>query len=89
MWLNSIGTRTWKSLRGQICHKPLLWNGEDPRRSKQGLTQLILTGSPRGQNMSQTSAVGLGGSKEVKTGLNTIGIRILEVCERSECVADQ
>ena len=39
--------------------------------------------------MSQTSALGPGGSKEVKTGPNTIGIRILEVCERPECVADQ
>ena len=30
-----------------------------------------------------------GGSKEVKTGLNSIGTKILEVCERPERVADQ
>ena len=30
-----------------------------------------------------------GGSKEVKRGLNSIGTKILEVCMRSEHVADQ
>ena len=39
--------------------------------------------------MSQTSTLGRGGCKEVKRRLNSIGTRILEVCERSECVADQ
>ena len=36
--------------------------------------------------MSQTSALNLAGSKEVKMGLNSIGTRILVVCERSKCV---
>ena len=36
--------------------------------------------------MSQTSALNLA---EVKMGLNAIDTRILEVCERSECVPDQ
>ena len=33
-----------------------------------------------GQNMSKTSALNQGGSKEVKMGLNSFGTRILEVC---------
>ena len=39
--------------------------------------------------MSQRSALNLGGSKEVKPGLNSIGTQILEVCERSESDTDQ
>ena len=39
--------------------------------------------------MSQTSAFDLGGSKEVKMGLTNFGIEMLEVCEGSQCVADQ
>ena len=39
--------------------------------------------------MSQTSAIDLGGSKEVKMGLTNFGIEMLEVCEGSQCVADQ
>ena len=45
--------------------------------------------SARGQDVSQTSVFNLGGSKEVKMRLNLIGTRILEVCERSECVTDK
>ena len=44
--------------------------------------------NPRDQKVSQTSALGQGGYK-VKKRLISIGTRILEVCERSECVADQ
>ena len=43
----------------------------------------------RGQNMLQTSALYLGGSKEVEMGLNLYVTEILEVCERSDCVANQ
>ena len=32
------------------------------------------------QNVSKTSALNQGGSKEVKMGLNSFGTRILEVC---------
>ena len=39
--------------------------------------------------MSQTSVLNVTGSKEVKMRLNSIGTRILEVCERLECVTDQ
>ena len=39
--------------------------------------------------MSKTIALGRGGFKEVRIWLNWIGTRILEVCERSRCVADQ
>ena len=39
--------------------------------------------------MVQTDAFGRGRSQEVKAGLNLIGTRILEVCERSERVTDQ
>ena len=39
--------------------------------------------------MSQSSSLSRRGSKEVKMGLNSVGTRILEVCERLECVADQ
>ena len=34
-------------------------------------------------------AINLGGSKEVKIKINSIGTRILEVCERSESDPDQ
>ena len=37
--------------------------------------------SVRGQNVSQTSALSLRGSKEVNNGLNSISTRILGVCE--------
>ena len=39
--------------------------------------------------MLQTSVLNLGGSKGVKMGLNLFGTNILQVCNRSECVADQ
>ena len=37
--------------------------------------------SVRGHNVSQSSALNLGGSKKVKHGLNLIDTRILEVCK--------
>ena len=43
----------------------------------------------RGQDVLQISVLGQGGYKEVKMRFNSIGTRILEVCERSECTADQ
>ena len=72
------------------CHRPLLWVGEDARSKKCGLNGLALESwkSARDQNVSQTSALGWGGFKEVKGRLNSMGTRILKVCERSECVAD-
>ena len=45
--------------------------------------------SVRGQDVAQTSALSQGGSKEVKMRLNSFGTGISEVCEGSECVANQ
>ena len=71
--------------------RPMLWVKESQRRPKRGLSLLVLEfwKSWRGQTMSQTSALNLAGSKKVKMGLYSIGTSILEVCDRSECVADQ
>ena len=44
--------------------------------------------SASGHNVSQTSALNLGGSYEVKMGTISIGTGILEGCEGSEHVAD-
>ena len=44
--------------------------------------------SASGLNVSQTSALNLGGSYEVKMGTISIGIGLLEVCEGSKHVAD-
>ena len=41
------------------------------------------------QKVSQTDRMVLGGSLKVKTGLNSIGTSILEVCEPRESVAHQ
>ena len=41
------------------------------------------------QKVSQTDRMVLGGPFEVKTGLNSIGIYILEVCESLVSVADR
>ena len=59
--------------------------------SKQGLTTLEPDSwkSVCVQKLSQTSAIDWGGSHEVRTGLKSLGTRILEVCERSELVTDR
>ena len=85
MGLNLIGT--WKSCRGpNMSHTSALnlgWSTDVKMRLNFKIK------SVRGQNVSQTSALSLGGSKEVKIGLNLNGIGILELCQRSKCVADQ
>ena len=57
-----------------MCHRPVLIVREGPRRSKMGLTRLApyTWKSVRGQNVSKTSTLNLGGSKEVKTGLTRL-----------------